>query len=146
MRFWSWFWLIDLALLLVIAGLNFFAWRYFWYWRFDAYGFDKLMHLLGGLLIGLTVAGLWCWWREKKSLPLKKRDLFSLVGLAVLAIGGSWEVIEWNAYKHEATFLWIKHFADLTSGWLDTTTDFISDLVGGLLGASLLYLWRRIKN
>jgi hypothetical protein len=145
MRFGLWYWLADLALLLLIYGLNFFAWRYFWYWRFSHYGFDKLMHFLAGLAIGMTVAGVWYWWQQKHGRILRKRDLLAWIGLFVLAIGGGWEILERGA-RHNEAFRWIKPFADLSSGWFDSTTDFISDALGAVLGVFSFKLWNQTKN
>ena len=145
MRFSTWFWLADLILLGLILWLNSLAWQYFWYWRFDQYGFDKLMHFLAGLFIGLTVTGIWVWWCHKKQRPLKKRELLAWIGLAILAIGGVWEILERGYQNHEFLY-WIKPFALMSQGWFDSVTDFISDLLGGLAGASSFKLWNQTKN
>lgn len=145
MRFGTWYWLADLFLLIFILSLNFFAWKYFWYWQFDRYGFDKLMHLLAGLFIGLTISGIWYWWHIYHGQDLKKQDLFAWVILATLAIGGGWEILE-RGYEHHEGFYWIKRFADLSSGWFDSFTDFISDFIGAGLSLFSSKLWNKVKN
>lgn len=145
MRFSTWFWLVDLVLLGFILWLNSLAWQYFWYWRFDQYGFDKLMHFLAGLFIGLTVTGVLVWWRNKKQRPFKKRELLAWIGLAILAVGGGWEVME-RGYKNHEFLYWIKPFALMSQGWFDSTADFISDLLGGLAGSFSFKLWNKTKN
>ena len=145
MRFTVWYWLADLVLLAIIFGLNTLAWKYFWYWRFSHYGFDKLMHVLAGLFIGLTVTGLWVWWQRKRQKPLKLEELLAWIGLTVLAVGGVWELIE-RGYRHHEFFYWIKPFTMISDGWFDSTLDFVGDLVGASLGALSFKLWNKTEN
>ncbi len=109
--------------LVVLYGLDVLARKYSLYWIFP--GFDKVMHFIGGIAIGLfaylvlggILVGRAAWVR-----------ILAAVAIAAL-VGGGWEVVEYvvNQVMHHVPF----------DAW-DTATDVLSDILGGL--TTFLYL------
>jgi hypothetical protein len=111
---------------LILAGLlallNLFALKFYLYWPKDGlFGFDTLMHFLGGLTLGVLAA--WFFNVEKRSL-----GGFLLVFICVLALGVVWEVFEY-----------VFDIAGTAGGsyWKDTIHDMVLDGIGG----AVAYLW-----
>ncbi len=96
----KWLLLAGVMDLFILSILDKIAYQYYLYWRYPQ--FDILMHLVGGIAIGLVSAYVyWLWHREKE--PEKTRSeiavvswrLFFLLNFGfILTIGLGWEVFE----------------------------------------------------
>lgn len=85
-----------LLIITVIAVLNFYAYRFHWYWEF--WWFDMIMHTLGGIWVASTAL----WFRyfrfSSPRLP-KKIPVFLLALVSVYVVGGGWELFEFSLDK-----------------------------------------------
>ena len=107
---------------LLLAGAHIVAIKFFLYWRF--FWFDIPMHLLGGIVIVLGIAIL-------PFLGIQffaRNNSLTAILVAVLSIGIAWELFEFVAG--------ISVFDETL--FLDTGTDLIMDIVGGLLGYGIV--------
>ncbi len=97
-----------------------------WYWKFP--WFDLVMHFLGGLVFGcISVWILLRFFSEKHAFTYL---VWWLCGI-VFVVGISWEVFE---YLADVAFA--EHYL------LDTVSDMIMDLLGGLAALPLLLAFR----
>ncbi len=119
-----------LALILFIAVLNGLANEFSWYWRIP--WFDMPMHFLGGLWLG-SVA-LWWYTHNAVLTPLR---IFLISLTTVLVVGVLWEFFEFSV----DTVVIISG----QNGILDTTTDIIFDIIGGIT-AAMYYIFKKQKN
>ena len=110
------------AIGILIAVLQYFATQYFWYWEY--WWFDIIMHFLGGFFIALFV--YWLLRNEWKNLITRVYE-FWLVLVLVLIVGVAWEVFEFMFDAYNA-----RNYT------LDTTLDMLMDGVGAL-AAYLIY-------
>ena len=114
----------SLWLVIAIFFLNSMAMKFHWY--FTIWWFDMPMHFLGGIFIGLL------------ALAFSPRRPVLTAFLSVLMIGVLWELFEFSL----DTFITYN-----PHNFLDTFSDLVFDLVGGLT-ASLyfLYNYKHEKN
>lgn len=132
-------------LLALIAGLNFFAFKFSWY--FYHWWFDLLMHFLGGLFIGLTV-----WWlfqlvvKYYSSRPLSRWLIFGLQLGMVLLLGLMWELFEFRIDEYWQTHLNIKLTELLQDNRFDTFSDLLFAILGGLLAGRMSWFLGREKE
>jgi len=138
------FFVLSIVLALIIVLLDFFAFKYFWYWRF--YWFDKTMHFLAGFLITLTAIQL-CSFFSKK--PLTGWRLIFLSLLPTLAVGIFWEFFEFTTLRFYFSEVVLKDVGMLYGGWRDALRDIFFDVFGSLTASSLfianLLIWKKIK-
>lgn len=111
-------------LIIFIFTLNLLATKFHWYsliWWFDIF-----MHFMGGAWLGLVFV----WFSSKKGYPLIFNSaLIFKVAVWVLFVGVAWEVFE---------FYFINYVAGIGFDRLDTVSDLLLDLSGGL--CAILYL------
>jgi uncharacterized BrkB/YihY/UPF0761 family membrane protein len=116
-----------LAILIsIIFSLDFLAGKFYWYstlWFFDVF-----MHFLGGLFLAFLF--FWIFSGIKPSVVLTVKIL-----TGVLLVGISWEIFElvFNNYVAENPF-----------NVLDTLSDLVLDLAGGLSG--IFYMYKKIGD
>ncbi len=114
----------TLVLILVgvlhITGLYYYLqWYYWWY--------DLVLHFLGGLWVALAITWLW--------LALSRKVRIVPILLAVLVVGGAWELFEYV-------------IGSLREGnyFFDTSLDMLMDALGGLCGYLLVHVAMLEKN
>lgn len=119
-----------------IAVLNFYAYKFHWYWEF--WWFDIIMHTLGGLWVASSA--LWLRYfrvsAEHVSIAHKKSSIFLLALVSVYIVGGGWELFEFSMDKFIT-------FAIHNS--MNTASDLFFDGVGSIL-ATLFFLSVYNKN
>jgi hypothetical protein len=120
-------WGVLLGLVLV-AGLNYFAFEYYLYWRW--WWFDLIVHLIAGATVATAVLSFY--FDIHKVYPKFLIVMLIAVGFSFL-IGGLWELFEFGAYKIWPGYPVFKTLETLQVGWLDTVTDLFMDTVGGLV-------------
>lgn len=134
----KWLLAAGVADLFILSLLDRIAFQHYFYWRFG--WFDILMHLIGGLAIGLVSAYVFWEWdkayyeNEENHDPAKLSwKHFTLFNLAfILVIGLGWEIFEVIADR-------IVRFS-----WLNSASDLFFGIVGSLVGcliAGFSYLW-----
>ena len=106
--------LVALVLAIAVAVLNYFAGIYSWY--FFSQGFDRFIHILGGVTIAAFVVGIF---------PVRRPLLFLL--LCTVAFVG-WEIWEY-----------LIHAAQPANYALDTELDLLMDVIG----ATAVYVFAR---
>ena len=91
-------------------------------------GVDKLFHVLGGLSVSITIAGVLWHMVYRKIVKLEDANLFRALvfGGACLAII-SWEIFEYVVQLFPETLT-----------YSDTITDMMSGLIGGLVAVCLI--------
>ena len=106
--------------LFLVFVLSFIANKFYLY--YSVWYFDMIMHFLGGVWLGLLAFYLFT--REAlPTHPVLKMLFF------VLVLGFGWEVFE---------FLFYNYIADNPFGFIDSVSDLMFDLFGGL--CAILYL------
>ncbi|MCX6735770.1 MAG: hypothetical protein NTZ13_01680 [Candidatus Parcubacteria bacterium] len=118
-----------LVLIATMAVLNFYAYKFHWYWEF--WWFDMIMHTLGGI----WVASFALWFRYlrpllKEMVVPKKTSIFLIAFISILLVGGGWELFEFSLDK-------LITFA-LHDSW-NTVSDLFFDLSGGTLAVFLFF-------
>ncbi len=90
---------ISLIVLLLgsITVLNFYAYKFFWYWRF--WWFDIIMHTLGGLFVGLIALGFYFLRPNTREREIKTGVAFAVAFALISVIGVGWELFEFST-KH----------------------------------------------
>jgi len=115
-----------LLIISTIAVLNFYAYRFHWYWEF--WWFDIIMHTLGGIWVASSV--LWIRYFRFSSLdalPVSKKSVIFLLALvSVYIVGGGWELFEFSMDKF-ITFA-------LHDSW-NTVSDLFFDGIGSVVAA-----------
>lgn len=120
-------------MLFALGILDKIAFDYYLYWHWS--WFDMVMHLLGGLAIGLLVSYFYLSWKSTETLEGQnwRNLLYWNFSLAVL-LSGFWEIFEAVTGR-------TIHF-----NWLEMLKDLLTGILGGLL-AGLIYhlfiLWSR---
>ena len=111
-------------LIVAISVFNFLAMKFYWY--FSIWWLDMLMHLLGGIWLGLGLIFLF---------KTKDFSIYSIVKitLGVLVIGISWEIFE---------ILVDKATTQNSFNALDTFSDICFAFAGGFI--SMLYFQKRL--
>ena len=109
-----------LVLILFIAIINGFAYKFSWYWRIP--WLDMPMHFLGGFWVGSVV--LWFYFLGAYTQHL--RILLASL-LAVIVVGVLWELFEFNI----DTIVSVSE----QNGTLDTGSDIMFDIIGGTAAA-----------
>ncbi len=104
------------------------------YWYTSIFGFDKVMHTLGGIFLALLAGAL----LNAKRMPDHTRHLFVTLLLFVFIVGLAWEYYE---YLVQYIFKSI-HLADVP----DSIGDLIFDMVGGIIGSYFVILIKRRYN
>ena len=133
--------ILLLFLIATIAILNFYAYRFHWYWEF--WWFDIIMHTLGGI----WVASCALWLRYFRSLaaePIiapKKLSIFILALVAVYVIGGGWELFEFSLDK----FITFK-IHDAVNTASDLFFDGIGSIIAVFLFLSVYNRYKKIEN
>jgi len=118
------------VLILVVVALHLVAFQYSLYWHF--WWYDIVVHFLGGLFAGLLSAWIVFYSGYIRDPRLTRWSLFLAIILGTLAIGVGWEVFE----------RLLGHTWSPEGYWLDTSTDVLMDVLGGLL--CFLFLARNI--
>ncbi|MFA5737039.1 MAG: DUF2238 domain-containing protein [Candidatus Paceibacterota bacterium] len=142
MKFKSFF-ILSLILVVGIALLDFFAFKYFWYWRLP--WFDKTMHFFGGFLIALVAIQFYLYLSSK---PLTGKRLIVLSVVPALFVGCLWELFEFTAERIYFSEIALKNFGMLYGGWQDSLRDLFFDLFGSLSAVSLFIsnlIWTKRK-
>jgi len=135
----KWLLLAGVADLFILSLLDKIAFRHYFYWRFR--WFDVLMHLIGGVAIGLVSAFAYWEWRKEthpageatndhKTTDWKSFFIFNLV--FILAAGIGWEIFEVLADRI-VRFNGLNSLSDLAFG-------VVGSLLAGLLAVAI-YLW-----
>jgi hypothetical protein len=106
--------------LVVVGGMNYLATVLFLYWT--VWWMDMLVHTLGGVWVALTV--LWLMSLRKEIHFNFKTGVMVLWG--VIIVGILWEVFELATG--------VTSFADGMVYVLDTVSDMIMDIIGGIIG------------
>jgi len=127
-------------LLILLAGLNILASRYFWYWQW--WWFDLLMHSTGGLAIGLVVNALT--WRNGEAVAWWKPLV--LAATSALIIGLGWELFEFTLDRSARLAVVVKSMKTLQLGWYDTVTDLLLGVIGSIVGGLLTVVGQMSKN
>jgi hypothetical protein len=123
--------IITFSAVILVGGLHHLGSIFYWYW--DSFYFDFLMHFLGGFSMGLLF--LWGWYASGlfgRSTP-GPRESFLGAFFFALFIGIGWEFFEY-VYK-----IAVPAGANYT---LDTFHDVAADMLGGI-SAGLLGRVRR---
>jgi len=113
-------------LVFFIFVVSIFANKFYWY--YSIWYFDIIMHTLSGFWVGLVAVYLFTS-ETLPSHPLWKMLFF------VLVIGFGWEVFE---------FLFNNYIAQNSFDFVDSASDIVFDLIGGL--CAILYLLVPFKN
>jgi hypothetical protein len=102
---------------------------------YDRYvSYDKVTHSLGGLMLTAAAADIIFAVQRRRNVEVHPmRVLTWAIGIAV-GLGAAWEFYE---YFGDILFDTGRH-----AGAVDTSYDLISDSVGAILGAALLWRWR----
>lgn len=117
--------------------LFFLGWQGNFFYTIDWY--DKFLHFSAGICVFLAV-----WWLmdilEKVQTINKKSFFFKIFIplLFLLVIGVLWEVFEFTIAKMFDFPLFQEEFSD-------TLGDLIFDIIGGVFGILILFLYRRYK-
>lgn len=139
----KWLLLAGVVDLFILSLLDRIAFQHYLYWRFA--WFDVLMHLIGGLAIGLVSAYVyWEWQKEDLSRRIKIESeidpnylnwkIFFIFNLSfILIIGLGWEIFEILADR-------VVHF-DL----LNIIRDLFFGIMGSLL-TGLFVIWIHKQN
>jgi hypothetical protein len=124
--------LLSLFVAVAVVGvLHHFAIAHFWYWTL--WWFDVVMHILGGVALGL--AALWFLLLFRFLERCSPRQVFALTLAVVLVVGIGWEAFEFFAQ------LFVQgHF------FPDTFHDIAADVAGGLIAYAYYYRVRCITQ
>ncbi|MCK9351176.1 MAG: hypothetical protein WCT49_01025 [Candidatus Paceibacterota bacterium] len=118
-----------LILITAICVLNFYAYRFHWYWEF--WWFDIVMHTLGGMWV--ASAALWLRYfrnKDREQAVLRKKFVLFFSVFSVYVIGIGWELFEFSLDR----FITFKiHDA------ANTASDLFFDGVGGLFAVFLFF-------
>lgn len=115
-----------LVLMLVVAGLHFLALTFYFYWQL--WWFDILMHFLGGVVVGLGALWALLGFSVRQGFIPTPFQMFLAVIAAGLIVGLSWEIYE----------LYFRLF-DAHYYAADTSLDVVMDLTG----ATVAYFYVR---
>ncbi len=118
-----------LLLVLVIFILNTLAMYFYWYVSIP--WLDIPMHFLGGVFIAFVMGAVF--FKKTLSFSFSKKLLVILSGVLVLGI--VWELFEFSVFT-------VVKFVEPNSP-IDTATDLVLDLVGGIVG---VYFVSRAQN
>jgi hypothetical protein len=97
----KWLLLAGVVDLFILSLLDKVAFHYYFYWRF--FWFDIMMHLIGGIAIGLVSAYVYGGWKKEKILkvsnettvaPIDKKLFFLINFCFILITGLGWEIFE----------------------------------------------------
>jgi hypothetical protein len=122
----KWLLAVGAVDLFILSSLDKLAFRYFLYWKYA--WFDVLMHLFGGLAVGLLSS--WAYLELKAAAaqidPHSWRGLFSFNLIFALVIGLIWEMFE--------------VFADrlVVFNWFDSGKDVVVGMIGSLLAGLIV--------
>lgn len=109
-----------LLMMVVVLVLHTLALTFYFYWQL--WWFDIVMHFLGGVVVGL--AALWALYgfHAQRGTVGTARQTFLWMMLAIVVVGVGWELFElrFNLYAS-------MHYGS------DTTLDLIMDAIGALL-------------
>lgn len=120
----------TVALVVIVAILNVFAYQFYWYWRF--WWFDMIMHTLGGAWVTSFVL----WYRfyrnnPKEALTPSKTSVVYLTLVSVLAVGIGWELFEFSV----DTFISFSRHDPV-----DTSSDIFFDVLGSCFAVVIFFL------
>lgn len=122
--------IVLVIFLVMIALVNALAGEYFWYWQMR--WFDMPMHFAGGAWI----AGVVIWWKFFSESPTPAQIPFTR--LVLWGIGGALVVgLGWEIYESAVSFFIEGHINDI----LDTASDIVFDVFGGLVAAYVTWLF-----
>ena len=122
---------VLIILIVAIAIVNAFAQQYYWFWLMR--WFDMPMHFMGGIWLAGTVL----WWRFFSGRFTNEgsiKAIFVWAILGALGIGLAWEV-----YEAGVSYITVGHMNNM----LDTISDLIFDMLGGLTVASWVWIKQR---
>ncbi len=109
-------------LLFAIGVADFLAHAWYLYWT--VWWFDVIMHFSAGFCVAMASVLIWQYFFDK-NISLKKSVAISF--LFVLTVGLMWEIFE--------TFFGIEQLSDGYNYVMDTVSDLILDICGGILGS-----------
>lgn len=119
---------ISAYAIILLSLVNFIALKFYWY--YSIWYFDMFMHFFGGFCVGMAL--LWIFYKD----DLDFNFSFVLkISLGVLFIGSAWEVFE---------IIFNNIIAGNQFDILDTVSDIVFDLLGGL--CAILYLWKKLQK
>jgi len=129
---------LEAITLPLLGVLNYFAFENYWYWRYP--WFDKPMHFLGGLSLGLLGLILYLYFSNNKNGNKKINWKILPVGLfPVLLIGIIWEGLEFKASKIHVANVYLKTLGMFYNGLGESFKDLLFDFIGAF-SAILLFL------
>ena len=103
-------------------------------WYAMYYGFDKVMHTLAGIAVGIVIAAFYI----KRIAPMNQKQLWWFLLFGVFLIGFGWEVFEY------AVQFFIK---DVQLAYpIDSLGDLLFDIVGGMIGTTFVVSAKRRYN
>jgi uncharacterized membrane-anchored protein len=116
---------------LLVLILHVIALKFFLYWSTD--WFDILMHLLGGVVIGLLAMFLFYTSGYMKFPKDHLGSIFAMTIGAVLLVGLTWEL--WEIFVG---------FTDVLDDQADTMLDLVMDTIGGFVafGYGKKFVWK----
>ena len=112
----------TISTFVLMAILHFIAVTFYFYWTI--WWFDIMMHVVGGFLAGLVFVGVL--YRADFSRSVLIGSIFA----GSVIIGTLWEIFE---YKTGMTFVGSENYV------VDTVSDLMSDVAGGLIAYLMIY-------
>lgn len=118
---------MSILVILFIANILALHWSLFWIFPW----LDLVLHTFGGFGVGLL-----CWGMLPQKIRLQEKFWYTLT--AVLVIGFLWEIAEFTLEY----FVIIRIPVDM----IDTFSDLVCDILGGLLATTMLYQYASQKK
>lgn len=115
------------GLLLLVGLLNLIATYFYLYWT--VWWFDMVEHFLAGACVAM--ASVLVYYFYNKQQPLSFRTIVMIAIASSLIVGITWELYE---LSFQITYL-----SDGLDYYLDTGSDLLMDISGGILGALYAY-------
>lgn len=122
----------SFLVLAILVALHLVGSSFSWYWVYP--WFDVLVHILGGLWVGLVFLWLASYLNQINSLKDYRAKSLLIALVAALLVGVVWELIE--NYAQIA-------FVNANSYSLNTALDLLNDSIGGIL--AYLYFVKRTR-
>ena len=119
-------------LVLVVFLVHVLALKFYWYSAID--GFDKWVHLAGGMFISIVTGALFYRYFQKKSSVI----ILGMLLFSVLIVGIGWELFEYIIQDLIRPLI----FATIS----DSIGDLVFDLAGGFLGACFVWYTQKQYN
>jgi hypothetical protein len=116
---------------IVLLSLNTIAHTFYWYTAI--WGFDKVMHTIGGIFLALLIGAIF--WPQVNT--LHNHNMFVTIVLFVFVIGLGWEYYEYIVQAFTRVPL-----ANIP----DSIGDITFDMIGGSIGAFFVILLNKQYN